>query len=141
MVQPGGLTLAFASHVVMSMFWQASAMQVDDFGRDLAGIQALQRKQEVTEKDMTALFQQIQVLLCLCIVVMVICLFPSNRLGWRHYVFLGCLSLCMGGSLAERLACWTHAQKGLGSNCSCDAAVLGKLFTPIVPLFTEQRNW
>jgi len=37
-------------------------MLVDDFGRDLAGIQALQRKQEDVEKDMTALFQQIQVL-------------------------------------------------------------------------------
>jgi len=23
----------------------------------------------------------------------------------------------------------------------CPVTVLGKLFTPIVPLFTEQRNW
>jgi len=45
-----------------------------------------------------------------------------------------------GGSVAEWLACWTQAQKGMGSNCSRDA-VLGKLFTPIVPLFTKQRNW
>jgi len=43
-------------------FCQASAVSVDDFGRDLAGIQALQRKQEDVEKDMVALFQQIQVL-------------------------------------------------------------------------------
>ena len=41
-------------------------MLVDDFGRDLAGIQALQRKQEVAEKDMSALFQQIQVTVCVC---------------------------------------------------------------------------
>jgi len=26
-----------------------------------------------------------------------------------------------GGSVAEWLACWTQAQKGLGSNRSCDA--------------------
>ena len=45
-----------------------------------------------------------------------------------------------GGSVAEWLACWTQAQKGLGSNRSRDA-VLGKLFTSIVPLFTKQRNW
>jgi len=49
-----------------SVIWQASAMLVDDFGRDLAGIQALQRKQEVAEKDMSALFQQIQVTVCVC---------------------------------------------------------------------------
>jgi len=51
----------------------------------------------------------------------------------------------MGGSVAEWLACWTQAQKGPGSNRMqsrrCRATVLGKLFTPIVPLFTKQRNW
>jgi len=36
-------------------------MSSDDFGKDLAGIQALQRKQEDVEKDMTAIHQQIQV--------------------------------------------------------------------------------
>jgi len=44
---------------------QASAVSVDDYGRDLAGIQALQRKQEDVEKDMSALFQQLQVLTAL----------------------------------------------------------------------------
>jgi len=43
-------------------------------------------------------------------------------------------------TVAEWLACWTQAQKGLGSNRSRDA-VLGKLFTPIVPLFTKQQKW
>ena len=43
---------------------QASALSVDDFGRDLAGTQALQRKQEDLDKDMIALYQQIQVLQC-----------------------------------------------------------------------------
>ena len=41
-----------------------------------------------------------------------------------------------GGSVAEWLACWTQARKGLGSNRS-RVTVLGKLFTPIVPLFTK----
>jgi len=45
-----------------------------------------------------------------------------------------------GGSVAEWLACWTQAQKDPGSNRSRDA-VLGKLFTPTVPLFTKQQNW
>ena len=43
-------------------------------------------------------------------------------------------------SVAEWLACWTQAQKGPGSN-RCRVTVLGKLFTPIVPLFTKQQNW
>jgi len=49
----------------------------------------------------------------------------------------------MGSSVAEWLACWTQEQKGLGSSRSrdCRVTVLGKLFTPIVPLFTKQRNW
>jgi len=49
----------------------------------------------------------------------------------------------MGSSIAEWLACWTQAQNGLDSNRSRDAVgvtVLGKLFTPIVPLFAKQRN-
>ena len=46
----------------------------------------------------------------------------------------------MGGSVAEWLACWTQAQEGPGSNRSRDA-VLGKLLTPIVPLFAKQQNW
>jgi len=49
-----------------------------------------------------------------------------------------------GGSVAEWLACWTHEQKGPVSNHSresCRVTVLGKLFTPIVPLFTKQQNW
>ena len=34
-------------------------------------------------------------------------------------VYNGCW--CVGGSVAEWLACWTHAQKGPGSNRSRDA--------------------
>jgi len=33
----------------------------------------------------------------------------------------GSIAMYMGGSVAERLACWTQVQKGLGSNHSHDA--------------------
>jgi len=49
----------------------------------------------------------------------------------------------LGGSVAEWLACWTQTQKGLGFKSQprrCRVTVLGKLFTPIMPLFTGQRN-
>jgi len=49
-------------------------------------------------------------------------------------------TVSMGGSVAKWLACWIRAQMGLGSHRSRDA-VLGKLFTPIVSLFTKQQNW
>jgi len=42
-----------------------------------------------------------------------------------------------GGSVAEWLACWTREQY----RARIRVPVLGKLFTPIVPLFTKQRNW
>ena len=54
----------------------------------------------------------------------------------QHYKQL--LQTC-ADSLAECLAGSTQAQNGPGSNRSRDA--LGKLFTPIVPLFTKQQNW
>jgi len=44
-----------------------------------------------------------------------------------------------GGSVAEWLACWTQAQKGLGSNRSRDA-VLGKLFTPSAPCVGDKDD-
>ena len=47
-----------------------------------------------------------------------------------------------GGSVAEWLACWTQVQKGSESQSRCcRVTVLGKLFTPVLPLFTKQRNW
>ena len=44
-------------------------------------------------------------------------------------------------SVAEWSACWTQAQKGLGSNRNrCRVTVLGKQFTPVVPSFIKQQN-
>ena len=40
-----------------------------------------------------------------------------------------------GASVADWLARWAQAQRGLGSNHR------RKLFTPVVPLFNKQRNW
>jgi len=54
--------------------------------------------------------------------------------------FLKLYTVLLGGSVAECLACWTQAQKGLGSN-RCRVTVLGKLFTPVVPQFNKQQNW
>jgi len=54
------------------------------------------------------------------------------------------VALSGGGSVAEWLACWTQAQKGRGFKSQsqrCPVTLLGKLFTPIVPLFTRQQNW
>ena len=39
-----------------------------------------------------------------------------------------------GGSVADWLVCWTQPRR-------CRVTVSGKLFTPIVLLFTKQRNW
>jgi len=49
-----------------------------------------------------------------------------------------------GGSVAEWLLCWTQAVVGPGFKLQprrCRVTVLGKLFTPIVHLFTNQQNW
>ena len=50
-----------------------------------------------------------------------------------------------GGSVAEWLACMLDSgAEGPGFKSQarrCRVTVLGKLFTPIVPLFTKQRNW
>ena len=57
-----------------------------------------------------------------------------------HVRILRYVYMPSGGSVAEWLACWTQTQKGPGSNLSRHD-VLGKLFTPIVPLFTKHQNW
>jgi len=65
----------------------------------------------------------------------------SDKVNWTDD-----MTICthMGGSVAEWLAYWTQAQKGpwfkSQSRC-CPVTVLGKLFTPIVPVFTKQQNW
>ena len=49
--------------------------------------------------------------------------------------YANCNSL-MGGLVAEWLTCWTQEQPR-----RCRVTLLGKLFTPIVPLFTKQQHW
>jgi len=62
--------------------------------------------------------------------------------AFREITLTTCYSGIQVCSVPERLACWTQAQKGLGSNRSrYRVTVLSKLFTSIVPLFTKQRNW
>jgi len=43
------------------------------------------------------------------------------RDSWRYIFECVTYSVFSGGSVAEWLACWTHAQKGSGSNRSRDA--------------------
>ena len=45
-----------------------------------------------------------------------------------------------GSSVAEWLACWTQAHNSKSQSLRCRVTVLGKLFTPIVPLFTKQQK-
>ncbi len=50
---------------------KAVAVSTDDLGKDLAGVQALQRKQEEVERDMTALQAQLEVRFLFTIVFLV----------------------------------------------------------------------
>jgi len=58
---------------------------------------------------------------------------PSVRLSVRFSV----LARWLGSRVISML---DSGAEGPGSNRGRDA-VLGKLFTPIVPLFTKQQNW
>ena len=49
------------------------------------------------------------------------CAVTANLLHWSS----------AGGSVAEWLACWTQAQKGLGSNCSRDAVTVTVTVTAV----------
>jgi len=57
--------------------------------------------------------------------------------------FQGTACLGMGGSVAEWLACWTQVQKVRVqiAVATLSGNSLRKLLTPIVRLFTKQRNW
>ena len=74
---------------------------------------------------------------------------------WHRNVFVKCDRLIQVPSFissaisrstpatVEWLVCWTQAQgPGFKSQSRrCQVTVLGKLFTPIAPLFTKQQNW
>ena len=65
-------------------------------------------------------------------------------LQFRNSVFdltICCDTIYVGGSVAEWLSCWTQVPGFKSQPLQCLVTVLGKLFTPIVPLFTKQRNW
>jgi len=64
---------------------------------------------------------------------------PNHQVWTLNFTLLDCEVRVQLVNLL--LAGWTQAHWGLGSNRSRDAVRLGKLFTPIVPLFTKQRNW
>ena len=69
--------------------------------------------------------------------------FTHARSIFTEYFVIGAYQTTIG-SVAEWLACWTQAQKSPGFKSQsrrCRVTVLGKLFTPIVPVFTKQQNW
>ena len=59
----------------------------------------------------------------------------------RDY-YMSCPVVQMGGSVAKWLACWTQDAEGPGfksQSWRCQVTVLGKLFTPIVPLSPSSK--
>jgi len=55
-----------------------------------------------------------------------------------------CLTYCMGGLSSQVVSVLNSGAVGPGFKSQpqrCRVTVLGKLFTPIVPSFTKQRNW
>jgi len=71
----------------------------------------------------------------------------NERLVLTEFRFLGLTfvrSLFRHGWIGSRVvACWTQAQRARVKSQSrrCRVTVLGKLFTPIVPMFTKHQNW
>ena len=68
---------------------------------------------------------------------------------WRYINLYVCVYVCMyvyaDGWLGSRVvSVLDSVAEGPGFKSQprrCRVTVLGKLFTPIVPLFTKQRNW
>ena len=81
-----------------------------------------------------------------CCSIILIQLFTEDSIdrgtcnGWSHFYWPLCWETA-GGSVAQWLACWTQAQKAWVQLWRCRVTVLGKLFTPIVLVFTKQQNW
>jgi len=55
-------------------------------------------------------------------IVMLVTEGKEEQVGWTicHFTIALTITATADGSVAEWLACWTQAQKGLGSNCSRD---------------------
>ena len=62
----------------------------------------------------------------------------------RHVLWITLCSRCLPGSRVVSVLDSGAVEPGFKSQprrCRGGLTVLGKLFTPIVPLFTKQRNW
>ena len=69
---------------------------------------------------------------------------PISLILTHFFLFLSVWIDCVaqGGSIAEWMLDSGAEGPGFKSQPRrCLATVLGKLFTPIVPLFTKQKNW
>jgi len=73
----------------------------------------------------------------------VACMYGVQRCGLLLRISVIYVSV-LDDSVAEWLAGWTQPQYRpvfKSQSLRCRVTVLGKLFTPIMPLFTKQRNW
>jgi len=66
----------------------------------------------------------------------------ATEICGNHFVIYSIYSMC--GSIGSRVVSVLDSGAGPGFKSEqrrCRLTVLGKLFTPIVPLFAKQRNW
>ena len=66
------------------------------------------------------------------------CMRPALRLGG---IFVGCVFGRLGSRVVSVLDSGAEGPGFKSQPRRCRVTVLGKLFTPIVPLFTKQQNW
>ena len=79
--------------------------------------------------------------LYLALAFVTICTFALLHCLRSHF---GPVTQSAGGSVAEWLACWGLRRRRPEFKSQprrCRVTVLGKVLTPIVPLFAKQRNW
>ena len=63
-----------------------------------------------------------------------------QRTNGRTAVFVAC-TLCLGSRVVSVLDSGAEGPAFKSQSRRCRVTVLGKLFTPIVSLFTKQQNW
>ena len=66
------------------------------------------------------------------------CMRPALHLGG---IFVGCVFGRLGSRVVSVLDSGAEGPGFKSQPRRCRVTVLGKLFTPIVPLFTKQQNW
>jgi len=118
-----------------------------------AGFRGLDNASSSSKWETVATFAPMKMQLSRCLLCLFVsCHAPSHSV-YRRYgrIFVASRSFfpdifhLMGGSVAEcMVSVLDSGTAGPGFKSQprrCRVTVLGKLFTPIVPLFTKQQNW